>query len=130
MSHSHPRLSLNPALPQDLGTMRTIMAADRTLMAWIRTALSLLSFSFTIYKFLESAGSATSAHPESPQRVGLFLAGVGTLSMILGVMSYWGTLKDLQRTEHFRLGRPTLIISAIMTAAGIGLFYGIATRVI
>lgn len=130
MSQSHPHLHLKPALPSDLGAMRTVMAADRTLMAWIRTALSLLSFSFTIYKFLESAGAADGPHPESPQRVGLFLAGVGTLSMILGVVSYWGMLKDLQRTEHFRLGRPTLVISAIMTIAGIGLFYGIAVRVI
>jgi putative membrane protein len=130
MSETHNRLHRGPALPSDLGAIRTVMAADRTLMAWIRTALSLLSFSFTIYKFLEAAGAATGPHLKNPQRVGLFLAGVGTLSMILGVVSYWATLKDLQRTEHFRLGRPTLIISAIMTLAGIGLFYGIAVRVV
>ena len=30
------------------------MAADRTLMAWIRTTLSMISFGFTIYKFLQA----------------------------------------------------------------------------
>lgn len=117
------------ALPADLGTLRTVMAADRTLMAWVRTALSMLSFGFTIYKFLETAAQQGAlARPESPQRVGLFLAAMGTGAMVLGVISYWTTLKDLQRTEDFRLYRPTLIISLVMTIAGVALFGVIATR--
>ncbi len=121
----------NSALPSDLGVMRTIMAADRTLMAWIRTSLSMLSFGFTIYKFLETAAKQGAlARPESPQRVGLFLVGMGTVAMILGVLSYWTTLKDLQRTEHFRLGRPTLLISLVMTLAGVALFLLIVERVV
>lgn len=120
-----------PMLPSDLGTMRTVMAADRTLMAWVRTSLSMLSFSFTIYKFLETAAKQdVIARSNSPQQVGLFLAGMGTLAMVLGVISYWTTLKDLQRTEAFRLGRPSLIISAIMMLAGVALFVGIAGRVV
>ena len=63
-----PVLIASHALPVDLGETRTIMAADRTLMAWIRTALSMLSFSFTIYKFLEGvAGQRALAHPNSPR---------------------------------------------------------------
>ena len=30
---------------------RTHLAHERTLMAWVRTATSLISFGFTIYKF-------------------------------------------------------------------------------
>src|SRR3546814_19011455 len=48
----------NPARPKDLGELRTVMAADRTLMAWIRPALSMFSFGFTIYKVLESMAEA------------------------------------------------------------------------
>jgi putative membrane protein len=120
-----------PRLPKDLGTLRTVMAADRTLMAWVRTSLSMLSFSFTIYKFLETAAQRDMvARSDSPQQVGLFLAGMGTFSMVLGVVSYWMTLKDLQRTEEFRLGRPTLVISGIMMLAGVALFVGIAARLV
>ena len=32
---------------------RNKLAAERTLMAWVRTALSMISFGFTIYKFLQ-----------------------------------------------------------------------------
>ena len=125
------KLHIAPVLPTDMGTMRTIMAADRTLMAWIRTSLSMLSFGFTIYKFLEGAAQQNML-PRSgtPQDVGLFLAGMGTLSMVLGLFSYWTTLKDLRRTEEFRLGRPTLFISLVMTLAGLTLFVGIAGRVV
>ena len=35
----------------DLGYERTRLAADRTLMAWIRTSVSMISFGFTIFKF-------------------------------------------------------------------------------
>ena len=125
------RAKVNLGLPSDLGTIRTIMAADRTLMAWVRTSLSMLSFGFTIYKFLESAVQRDQlTRADSPQQVGLFLAGVGTLSMLLGVLSYWTTLKDLQRTEEFRLGRPTLFIALVMLLAGVALFVGIAARVV
>jgi putative membrane protein len=120
-----------PILPSDLGTLRTVMAADRTLMAWVRTSLSMLSFGFTIYKFLETAAEQGHlARPESPQTVGLFLAGMGTASMVLGVLSYWTTLKDLRRTEDFRLARPTLAVALVMTLAGVALFLVIALRAI
>ena len=62
--------------------------------------------------------------------MGLFLCAMGVTSMVLGVVSYWSTLKDLQRTEEFRLGRPTLLISLIMTLAGLAMFFAIAGRVI
>ena len=37
----------------DLAVVQNLMAADRTLMAWVRTALSMISFGFTIYKVIE-----------------------------------------------------------------------------
>ncbi len=37
----------------ELALDRTYLAHDRTLMAWVRTATSLISFGFTIYKFFQ-----------------------------------------------------------------------------
>jgi len=121
-----------PVLPTDQGEMRTIMAADRTLMAWIRTGLSMISFGFTIYKFLEGVPKSARVIPDtnSPQQVGLFLCGMGTLSIVLGTWSYWQTLRDLNRTEQFRLGRPTLFIALVISLAGVAMFLGIAVRVV
>lgn len=120
-----------PAVPSDLGEQRTIMAADRTLMAWIRTALSMYSFGFTIYKFLDAAAQQGQlARSDSPQRVGLFLVALGTLTIVFGTFSYWVMLKDLQRVEAFRIGRPILLMALIMCITGIFLFVSIATRIV
>jgi putative membrane protein len=100
-------------------------------MAWLRTSLSMLSFGFTIYKVLESAAKAGALeHSESPQKVGLFLAGMGTAAMVLGLIDYWMTLRDLRRVGDFRLGRPVLYISLLMAAAGVTLFVSILKRAV
>ena len=120
-----------PRMPSDLGVQRTIMAADRTLMSWIRTALSMLSFGFTIYKFLSTiAQTAPLEHPRSPQQVGLFLTALGTACMVFGTITYWVTLRDLQKTERFRIGRPVLWIGVIISVAGVTLFYTIVRRAV
>ena len=120
-----------PALPADLGAVRTVLAADRTLMAWLRTSLSMLSFGFTIYKFLETAAKAGAlARPESPQKVGLFLVGMGTTAMVLGVIDYWVTIRNVQKAGAFRLGRSVLFMSLLMAVAGVALFVAIIGRVV
>ena len=117
------------ALPSDMGELRTIMAADRTLMAWIRTSLSMFSFGFTIYKFLQALSDSNQiAASHSPQRVGMFLVGLGTVAMVLGTFSYWATLRDLNRVEEFRVGRPVLVVALIMSLAGVALFVSIAGK--
>ncbi len=125
-SHRRP-----PALPSDLNALNTVMAADRTLMAWIRTSLAMLSFGFTIYRFLEDAvGPRHLAHPDSPRQVGLFLTGLGAVSMVLGTLSYWSMLKDIRRIERFRMGRMTLVIAIVIALAGVAMFAAIALRIV
>ena len=52
-----PGAALSAPVPNEstlLAVDRTRLAHERTLMAWIRTATSMISFGFTIYKFLEA----------------------------------------------------------------------------
>lgn len=131
MSHGALKPILPPILPSDLGAVRTILAADRTLMAWIRTSLSMLSFGFTIYKFLQAlADHGQIARTDSPQHVGMFLAAAGTGAMLLGSVSYWVTLRDIARAQPFRLWRSLLLVAFVMSAAGVMLFVAIAKRLV
>jgi len=116
----------------DLAVSRTVMAADRSLMAWIRTALSMISFGFTIYKLLESFkehGVALRTN-ESPRNMGLFLIGIGTLSMLMGTAEYIFRIKDLREFEKTRYLTPSLIMAIIMSLTGLSLFLSIAVRVL
>ena len=58
-------------------------------MAWIRTAVSLVGFGFSIpqfFRYMRAAGGAT-ATPE-PQYFGLMLIGLGTLSLLAGMFEH------------------------------------------
>jgi len=116
-------------LPSDLGQIRTIMAADRTLMAWVRTSLSMLSFGFTIYKFLDGLYAGKKLPTNDPAQIaGLFLAGMGTLAMVMGTAEYFDILRDMNQTERFNLRRPVLVMSILLSCSGVVLFFGIAGR--
>jgi len=106
------------------------MASDRTLMAWVRTALSMISFGFTIYKLLqgfEEAGT-TFGHAGSPRTMGLILTGMGTVSMVLGIVEYLYTLKDLRRYRSFPLWRPAFVMALLMSVTGLFLFVAIILK--
>jgi len=113
----------------DLAVKRTLMAADRTLMAWLRTALSMISFGFTIYKLLQGFQGVEGyalANKIDPRVVGEFLVGLGTLSMVMGTIEYWFSLRDLCRMAHAGIWtRPSFIMSLIISLAGLGIFISI-----
>lgn len=116
----------------DLAVDRTLMAADRSLMAWVRTGLSMISFGFTIYKIIEAfqqqGGHVHSAN--MARNVGLFLTGLGTVSIVMGTLEYWHRLKALRRDREFRIMQPSFVIALIMSAAGLFMFLGIVARVL
>jgi inner membrane protein YidH len=67
-----------------LAIARTRLASERTMMAWVRTATSLISFGFTIYKFFQIELRTPPVHAIIGPRgfaiimisIGLLLAGV------------------------------------------------------
>ena len=75
-----------------LAITRTVVALDRTLMAWIRTSVSLISFGFTIYKFfqyLRKDASVAETEPLlSPRGVALVLIGLGIGALLLATLDY------------------------------------------
>jgi putative membrane protein len=114
----------------DLGAMRTLMAANRTLMAWVRTSLSMLSFGFTIYKVLQEfqRGRDAAAQDNTPRNAGVFLAVAGTLAIVMGTVEYWWTLRQLNAQQHFHLAQPTLIMALLICFSGVALCIGIMNR--
>jgi inner membrane protein YidH len=100
---------------------RTILAADRTLMAWIRTTLSMISFGFTIYKFLqamfESGKSTLVAGPTGPRNFGLALISLGVWALAIACLQYW---REIRR---FNPGRTPFSLS--LAVAGFVALFGI-----
>ncbi len=91
--------ALHTPTPDDLAKQRTMMAADRTLMAWMRTTLSMISFGFTIYKFMqylyESQKGPVVIMPRGIRNLGLALITLGVVSLALACLQYWHDIKRL-----------------------------------
>ncbi len=118
----------------DLAIDRTVMAANRTLMAWVRTGLSLISFGFTIYKFLQaSIGNAPMGLmkvPHGPRRLGLMLIALGTISVVMGAVEYYETIKGLNKlSDHPRKAfNFSFMMGLLIGLLGLFLFITIAAH--
>lgn len=118
----------------DLAIERTLMAARRTMMGWVRTALSLISFGFTIYKFLQGAaqgGSVGRMRVQGPRNLGLFLIALGTLSVIMGSIEYFESIRRLGPHDSGTRRHAwnfTLILGVIIGLLGLFLFLTILTN--
>jgi putative membrane protein len=66
----------------------------------------------------------------TPETAGLFLAGMGTLAMVMGTVDYWHTLREINQGSRFSLRRPQLVMATVMTSLGVSLFLGIAAHVV
>lgn len=123
-----------PKEPPDATSMavaRTVMAADRSLMAWVRTGLSLISFGFTIYKFLDysreqliTAGKNLKGM-SSPKLVGLFMVAMGIISLIFGIIENIQTIKMLKGNYGIKRTRYALTMAGMLTLFGVFLFLAI-----
>jgi putative membrane protein len=114
----------------ELATTRTVLAADRTLMAWVRTSLSMISFGFTIYKFLhglEQAGGIRLRRPEEPRNIGLFLTALGTASLLAGILEHLGTLRHVRGAGRRRPGA-SLYVACVVLLLGVVVLAGLISQ--
>ena len=111
------------AATPDHGTLlsmdRTSMAAERTLMAWIRTSISMISFGFTLAKFFEYLAHQKAAAVKGPlggtwaaSTVGLTLVAIGTFSLIAAIIQHRSELSTLHAA-----GLPTRLSLALIVAS-------------
>jgi putative membrane protein len=90
-----------PDLPDAtrLALERTHLAHERTMMAWVRTSTSLISFGFTIYKFLQGMQQGGSARPAgilTPRRFGLVMIGIGLVGLVVASIENRRNVKSLE----------------------------------
>ena len=68
-------------------------------MSWIRTAISLIGFGFTIVQFFDRFGNMSgvtqSQHPETARYFGLSLIFCGVMALLISLWEYRWTLRYL-----------------------------------
>lgn len=105
-------------IASELARERNREAADRTLMAWIRTALSLIGFGFGIGKlaaYMKAAGLHTSLDAHSSLIFGASFIVVGIFGLLAAIVQHARILKRLSRQDFaYDAMRPIAMTVAIM----------------
>ena len=110
---------------------RVYLAAERTLLAWIRTGLALMGFGFVVARFglflREVAAVAERKPPALSPGLSVFLGTAlvlfGVAVTLLAAVQHVRLLGRLERGEPYRPSRWSLgiCVAIILAAAGIGI---------
>ncbi len=124
---NYQKLGLNDILALD----RTRLAAERTLMGWIRTSFSMMTFGFTIYKVMQEVGqiNATGGAPVSETRhLGLVLTGLGTVALMIACVQHWRYTSRLRHDQDVTPWDLTLAVASLVVCLGILILGGLLIR--
>ena len=94
------RFAVEPTASNHFAWINTRLALERTFMAWIRTAVSLIGFGFTIVQFFQrlkgmEATNGRTMRAETPRDLGLALIATGVGVLVISSFQYRRVLRYL-----------------------------------
>ncbi|MEM1370298.1 MAG: DUF202 domain-containing protein [Cyanobacteria bacterium P01_H01_bin.15] len=112
----------NPAT--ELAKERNRAAEERTLMAWIRTCLSLISFGVGIERIVTilDRNLGNTLNPFRLTRIlGLAFVLLGTVAMLIAALDHRRQLRRIQRNDLLYIPRssPALFVAVILAILGL-----------
>ena len=114
------------SMTNELAKERNRAAAERTLMAWIRTSLSLISFGFGIDRIVAAIHGAFEQKVVDPlhlsRTLGLSFIVIGTLALLAAVITHRQDLKDIDRGRFVYKSRLSISFVVAIALIGVGLF--------
>jgi putative membrane protein len=118
-----------------MAEFNTKLALDRTMLAWIRTALTMASFGFGMVAFfrsrvIEAPNSKSRYLHEGAILVGVAMLVLGIAAVGLAGLSHWRSLERLRRGEPLALIRwpLSLVVGVLFAVIGLAGLWALFAR--
>ncbi len=124
------------------GWIRTRLSVERTMMSWVRTAVSLIGFGFAIVQFFERLqqipGTRPAYTPNAPVYLGLALIACGILALFISIWQYWWTVRYLGSGSFAPIAgmkeggmqSPVLAVAILLIGIGLFAFFAVILRLV
>ncbi len=91
-------------------------------MAWVRTAASLISFGFTIYKFFqglrETGQIKASTHLLGSRNFGFLMIIIGLVALIMATIQHWQDTKTLRMQYQVKSRSVAVWVAGLIALLG------------
>lgn len=135
------RFAVRATAESNFAWLRTRLALERTLLAWVRTSIALIGFGFSIVEIFNRLAAnpnvAPALLPEMPRYIGLALIAAGVLGLLLSCWQYlwigrylWGpSFEPIAGLREGPMQTPGFVIAIGLTVLGLFAFVALLLRV-
>ena len=144
---SAERFQVRVTADSHFGWLRTRLSVERTMMAWLRTAVSLIGFGFAIVQFFERlqqmSGALPANLPTAPKYLGLALIACGVLALLISIWQYQWTIRYLRSgafapiagmegmpSSIVTLQSPVVVVAILLICIGVFAFAAVLLRIV
>jgi putative membrane protein len=139
MTDSPGRFEVRATADSHFGWLRTRLSLERTMMAWLRTAVSLIGFGFAIVQFLDrlrQSSEPSIGHPRAPEYLGMALIACGVLALVIAIWQYrWmarylrsGPFVPIAGIPETRIQSPIVAVALLLIFVGLFAFSAVLLR--
>jgi putative membrane protein len=135
------RFEVRPTADTHFGWLRTRLSVERTMLSWVRTAVSLIGFGFAIVQFFERMqqmpGTQPAIFPDAPKYLGLALISCGILALVISIWQYDWTVRYLRNEPFARVAglkegmqSPVIAVAVLLTLIGLFAFAAVLLHLV
>lgn len=115
---------------EELTRLRLLNAYERTLLSWVRTATSLLTLGFALYKLLQARIAEPGEHPIAkvltPKMIAVLMFGTGVIGLVMAMMRHLKAQTTYNKAARNKGLAPVMLVAYVILALLLLLLVGVS----